>query len=120
MVNIGANPRAQVMARALGWPLADGLGAAGAESILNVDDEDVGLDVRDVREAIKLVVPAMAKSAMARYRGRVEAEVIELSEIDNFDPLTNPADAAMLADPFRTATRELVVQQFNRLRGRVD
>ena len=89
--------------------------------VLELDDEDVGLDAADVVAAVRMLVPELARAAIGRQRGRVDDGVIDLREIDNtFDPITNPADAAMLAAAFKVAIPELLREQMNRLRGRVD
>jgi hypothetical protein len=94
----------------------------GQETVVELDDEDVGLDAATVVQAVRTLVPGLARAAVARQRGRVDDDdMIDLAGIaDHFDPLRHPADRAMLVDAMRTAIPALLRAEMNRLRGRVD
>lgn len=124
VVNVGANPRAQVMARALGLPLSDGLGADGAdtEAIIDLDDEITGVSAADVLAAVRLIVPQLANAEVVRLQGRIlnpETDVDGI-EADEFNPLTSAHDRAELVAAFKIAVPALLRRELTRLRGAID
>ena len=116
--NIGANPNAVIVARALGFDLRRFTGPSADIALFTLDDEDV--DACDVVAACGQIVPGLVALEVGRQRGRVDY-AIDLDAIDNrFDPTRNAVDAQMLVDAFKIAIPALVRQELNRLRGRVD
>jgi hypothetical protein len=87
-------------------------------SVVDLDDEEVDVDRRDVVAAIRVAIPALVAAEVGQHRGRLDG--IDLDGIDGaFDPVASDTDRRLLLEAMGVAIPALVRREIDKLRGRI-